>query len=270
VIYLSDGDDGVELVGFGASPAVVHGGPGRDEIDIGPPLTASESGGSRASARRPGRTILSGGAGNDAINQFGFGWSYADTYPPESCLSGRTLVAALIVGGSGEDWLCDTPGDDTIRARDDSIDFIGCTGGADRVKADFRDYVGGRCEAIRRGRPAGAVPLGIDNVDPDGGGEWRIGIGCQADGPAPCRGRLVLSERTGRRVLRRQFRGRRGAVTTVSYFPTDAVWANADAHGIVATVVSPTTSGARRRVARLLPVPEPYYGSWILCRCPDR
>jgi RTX calcium-binding nonapeptide repeat (4 copies) len=171
----------------------VSGGPGDDLVDAG----RMDPGGERA-ARSRDRVIA--GAGDDVL----FG-------------AGRGTV---LDGGRGHDDFIGSEGADRIRARDGQSDSISCYRGRDRVSADGHDFVAGgengHCERVRRRGAALAAAVGEPFVNDPGpltvnkhDGKLGLSVGCPADGPRTCRGK-VRAKLGGSALGTRTFRLRRG------------------------------------------------------------
>jgi hypothetical protein len=251
VVYGEAGSDVVDLhlVGW---PVLAYGGPGDDDITSGELLGQ----GGPLGPTPPGSEIF-GGPGDDQLNEFGADWGNRQRYPPSSCRNRRALFGAKLVGGPGQDRVCDTAGDDLMVVRDGEQDLAGCTAGRDVVVADRLDFVGGACEQIRRAGRHGA--LAFDLYGSNDEGTWvEVFAGCQADGPRLCDAELRLREpgRDGRLLRRKRFRVVRGEVI-VLVFPWDDEPVNRLARtGVRATVVTKLRSGRVMRATRLLDVPR--------------
>ena len=154
-----------------------------------------------------GSDVLRGGAGDDTlegqINATG-GRRTRDREHLDGGEGDDYLIAgdgaALVIGGAGQDQLTGGSGDNAIRATDGDGDAVDCLGGRDAVSVDELDHVSaryGRCERIRRRGPAAAVLSSVgaqfvNTVVESLGRSIELHVGCPADGPPRCAGRLEL------------------------------------------------------------------------------
>jgi hypothetical protein len=127
----------------------------------------------------------------------------------------------VLDGGRGHDDFIGSEGGDRIRARDGQSDSIGCYRGRDSVAADGHDFVAGgrdegRCERVRRRGAARAVAVGEPFLNDPGpltvnkpDGQTGLSVGCSADGPRTCTGRVSVAI-GGVAIGSRPFRLRRG------------------------------------------------------------
>ena len=187
------GNGGPNKLSGGRGSDRVSGGGGDDEVEG----TTNSTG---ALPIRGERDRLSGGSGDDLV------------YGGDAAL--------VLSGGRGQDQLWGGARGDSIRARDGEADALYCFGGRDRVTADAHDFVSGergngRCERLRRRGRAAAVlatvgPVFVNTVFPPGGGtSIEISVGCPADGPRRCVGRLRVLQ-GGQALHDKPFRVRRG------------------------------------------------------------
>jgi hypothetical protein len=163
----------------------------------------------------PGDDVLQGALGPDVLR----GGGGADKF----FLEGRR--GDVIEPGPGRDWVIAeyNRGNDKIRARDGSFDYVGCGAGRDSVVLDGLDFYAGpldggsgrnprhRCERVSRRGPARPVTAGATAdfalmaplFDP-AQGSLEVAFACPYDGPRPCTGSLIVKNRR-RTILRRRF-----------------------------------------------------------------
>ena len=218
---MRDGRD--TMVGGGGSDMVSYG-PRRRAVRAD--LEGDRDDGSRGERDRIGADVehLSGGAGADRLTGNGrrnrliarggrdvlIGRGSKDMLDGEFALRGGDGGADRLVGGPGNDQLLGGggddsidggpgadfarggPGDDRVDLRDGSYDELECGRGRDRASLDRRDWFsgvfGGRCEVVRRSRPAVAIFIGSGEVRFHADRPAGIGpIGCPGDagGDAP-------------------------------------------------------------------------------------
>jgi len=179
---LGPGDD---VFTGGPGSEVVDGGGGADRV-LGGAGSDSLVGGAEDS----GRNVLIGGPGDDILQ----GGSGADR----------------LSGGQGLDAVLGEDGRDRINVRDGSIDQAFCGPDTTRLVVDSLDWISRSCPVRPRARAA-AVPLGRDFPEADLDFKDHLYlVGCPADGPARCRGRVEVKYRR-RLLLTGRFKARRGA-----------------------------------------------------------
>ena len=201
-----DRDDGSrgERDRIGADVENLSGGAGADRL--------AGNGRRNRLIARGGRDVLIGRGGNDMLDgEFAVrgGSGGADRL-----LGGRgndDLLAGgggdSIDGGPGADFVRAGAGNDRVALRDGSYDELECGRGRDRASLDRRDWFsglfGGRCEVVRRSRPAVAIFIGNGEVRFHADRPAAIGpIGCPGDAAARCTGTAELRAqgRSGGRV----------------------------------------------------------------------
>ena len=263
---LTGGDGGDRLVGDGRDNDlsgdlgndVLVGGDGEDRLyawrgststgspgDPSPPPEQNVSillGGGGGAAERRSHNVLSGGGGDDSLD----GDAGADR----------------LDGGRGADFLNGRGGRDVLDARDGGgHDFVVCGVGRDLALLDGYDYpeyygsVGrDRCERIRRSGAAVALPF--MNVSTETG-TLGVEVGCPADGPRRCRGRVEVRGR-GIAFRSRAFSIRSGASRVLEIAVSRRVLGRLEqARTVRVTVSSFDRRGRLRRRSERLPVSSP-------------
>jgi hypothetical protein len=214
-IRLGDRNDQADLANVPGLAARIAGGPGDDDItgpgnkDLQgqplwlwnallppqPKLGRAALGGSAPSSH------LWGGSGSDEV------WG--------------GLGDDVIEPGPDVDLVVGSGGDDRIVATDGVIDYIQCDKGSDRLILDRWDFGWVRCGPIRRRGLPNAVPLSVVFDDLSGDDDIDLVVGCPADMPRPCKGKVTLSIRGGRRLFGGRFRVPRGQVGGPSAYLDD-------------------------------------------------
>jgi RTX calcium-binding nonapeptide repeat (4 copies) len=155
--------------------------------------------------------------------------------------------------GPGVDYVVGTGGDDKVASADRDYDYIECDSGRDTLTLDRRDLAWGRCGAARRRGAPMAVPLNV-LIDWEDLEDTIIIIGCPADMPTACRGRLTISVHNGRTVLRGRFRVHRGRIgderEALDYPEMRAIVR----HKAVLTLQTRDGAGRLRSISRVIPV----------------
>jgi hypothetical protein len=205
LVQLGDGNDSLTVTGAGSVRAFgdsgddnLTGGDNGDAIDGGPGRDRLRGAGG-PDLMRAGRgretDSLSGGAGGDVL--------------------GGNDGANVLDGGSGIDQLNAAGGRDLVKARDGGPDEIYCGRGRDRARIDGLDWFFPACEKVAFRRSAAAVPLSAFSAQQPDAGAPRATVGCPADGPRTCRGRIdVNSGRT--HITDGRFAIRRGRLRSVA------------------------------------------------------
>jgi hypothetical protein len=198
-IRTGDRNDSVDLEFAPKLPATVKGGPGDDELTglgaspaIGTPIWLADEFRSAGGSRSPllaqstaASSVLWGGPGEDELA----GGPGADR----------------VIPGPELDYVVSGRGDDIIEAQDGTADHIDCQGSPDRLVLDRFDFPWGRCGPARRRGPTFVVPLFVDWDNDDLGGT-EIVLGCPADSPSACRGKVTMNIRGRRRVFSGRYR----------------------------------------------------------------
>jgi hypothetical protein len=217
-----DGETGDDALTGGDNGDEIDGGAGRDRIRGGKGPDVLRTG------RGRGTDSLSGGAGRDLLD----GNDGANT------LDGGTGIDRIRAGG----------GRDLVKARDGGPDEIYCGRGRDRARIDALDWFFPACEKVPFRRSAAAVPLSAFSAQQPDAGAPRATVGCPADGPRTCRGRIdVDSGRT--HITDGRFSIRRGRLRSVALKAPRSSLAQRD-YAVVFKVTSLDRRGRRatRRV----------------------
>jgi hypothetical protein len=272
VVFADAGDDQVDLSEISGRLMTVDGGPGDDRISSGLRRDAIYDLAAAAPQLPPETSLVMGGPGDDSLNEFGYAWSQEFAFPPFSCKGPRQLFQAYLVGGPGEDRVCDTFGPDTLDIRDGERDLAACTNdfgpGNDVVIADRLDFVGGNCGTVRRRGHPGVMPLGLDsfNSESTAGDTWAFHLGCPADGPRRCVGQLRVrrpqppdAKRSGGLYRQKRFNVSRGQVRIMHFLPPPRILHQGERFGVRAVVLTELPSGRQLRQERTFkpaPIPE--------------
>jgi hypothetical protein len=271
VVFAGEGDDQVDLSEISGRLMTVDGGPGDDRISSG--LRRDAIADLAAAVQLPPATsLVMGGPGDDSLNEFGYDWSQEFAFPPFSCRGPRQLFQAYLVGGPGEDRVCDTFGPDTLDIRDSERDLAACTNdfgpGSDVVIADRLDFVGGNCGTVRRRGHPGVMPLGLDSFNSEftAGDTWAFHLGCPADGPRRCVGQLRVrrpqppdAKESGGLYRQKRFRMSRGQVRILHFLPPAQVLHQGERFGVRAVVLTDLPGRRQLRQERTFkpaPIPE--------------
>jgi hypothetical protein len=236
LVQLGDGND--SLIARGAGELRVVGDTGDDDLTGGDNGDEIDGG--------PGRDRIRGGKGPDVLRA-GRG-SETDSL---SGGAGRDVLdgndgANVLDGGSGIDRMRAAGGRDLVKARDRGPDEIYCGRGRDRAQIDGLDWFFPACERVAFRRKAGAVPLSAFSAQQPDAGVPRATVGCPADGPRTCRGRIdVDSGRT--HITDGRFAIRRGRLRSVALKEPRSSLAQRD-YAVVFKVTSLDRRG--RRVTR--------------------
>jgi hypothetical protein len=205
LVRLGDGNDSLTVTGAGSLRAFgdsgddnLTGGANGDELDGGAGRDRLRGAGGPDELRAGrGRETdsLSGGAGRDVLD--------------------GNDGANVLDGGSGIDRMRAAGGRDLVKARDRGPDEVYCGRGRDRAQLDGLDWFFPACERVAVRRAAAAVPLSDFSAQEPDAGVPRLTVGCPADGPRTCRGRVdVDSGRT--HITDGRFAIRRGRLRSVA------------------------------------------------------
>jgi Ca2+-binding RTX toxin-like protein len=237
-------DDGIagEADGIASDVEMLIGGSGNDELLLGPAGGRLQGGpGDDALTGGPGPDALDGGTGNDVLDG-GLGTdaivgaagtdtvTYASRTTPVTIALGaagggapgeQDAIDASVenaIGGSSADTLVDAhgivndlhggAGNDTFRADGDPLlsDVVDCGTGADMVRADTPDAVGGDCETVfvgaRKVRPSSPPKLivGARLSHASAAGIVILHVRCAMATRGVCSGTAALRFRRGRAV----------------------------------------------------------------------
>jgi hypothetical protein len=173
----------------------------------------------------PGPVLLDGGTGDDFL-QASLGADRLRGGAGADHILAEGRRGDVIEPGPGRDRVTGefNSGNDTIRARDGSLDYVECGGGRDTVALDGLDFYAGpldgdsgrnprnRCERVRRRGPARPVTAGATayfeatprllHIPQN---SLEVDFACPYDGPRPCAGTFIVKDRR-RVLLRRRFR----------------------------------------------------------------
>ena len=251
LIIVGDRDDVVRFERASLAATELRGGAGDDSLGAPGskggyfyaweffPLGGSEprfGPAARALAARPSATIL-GGPGNDLLD--------------------GGMGNDVITTSAGHDVVRASGGDDSVLARDGFFDSIECDAGRDRVVVDRLDFVWNRCGKVRRRRAPLAAPLAVE-LDAENKYIVTATVGCPADSPLVCKGRVIVSLLRGSRLFVRRYRAARGGLVDVSRSVPDGAGEQLPSRGAVLRVSSRDRAGRLRWVSRTFPIPDPY------------
>jgi hypothetical protein len=199
---------GDDYIGGGAGPDVLGGGPGVDEVAYGgrEPLRLSIGDGPNDGAAGEGDDIqedvenLAGGGGDDVLVGDGDA-NRLIAYGGRDVLRGGA-GPDLLIGWDDGDELDAGPGSDRVQAGsldrpllvDDEADTLDCRARAPAIEADLFDTLVA-CAPGVRARPARGPLRGRPRV--------TLVLRCPEESTMPCKGRVWLHLRSGRRLSRR-------------------------------------------------------------------